>query len=288
MSEINGDERLGPWARLVYLAGNLARNVAGSGAPLRRRRWTPSDETLTQAGAAAASPVRLLMELFLKTELPRLQPRRRLRVLDVGCGSGRMRDVLAAAGFEGHYVGVDVDDRFVGDDKGDGPFTAEFVHGDAGTVSLDGSFDLILSVSALEHVADDAQLIERLRSLLAPEGLQLHLVPSPWSLFAYLWHGYRQYGARAISRRFTTDATEVHALGGLPGLLVHVVWITVGEMLLRLPLRKRAPEAYRRIAHAAVRLDHWLPICPPTYAIVERSNVPAEGRPSDRHGMPAQ
>lgn len=284
MREINGDERLSPWTRLVYLAGNLARNIAGGVVALGRRAWRPSDAALAQAAMSAASPVRLLMELFLVTELPRLEPRRRLRVLDVGCGSGRMRHVLAAAGFEGSYVGVDVDDRFVADDAEGAPFSVEFVRGDAGTVPLDGPFDLILSVSALEHVADDGELIGRLRGLLAPGGLQLHLVPSPWSLFAYLWHGYRQYGARAVRRCFDA-AAEVHALGALPSLLVHVVCITGAEMLLRVPLRKRASGAYRRVVRAAVKLDRWLPICPPTYAIIERSDALADDQRSGRHRL---
>lgn len=267
--EINGDARLSAAARVAYLAGNLVRNVAGS-RRLRRRSWRPSDDALAHTATSAASPVRLLMELFLVTELSRLQPRRRLRVLDIGCGSGRMRHVLAAAGFEGQYIGVDVDDRFVMDDTEGAPFAAEFVRGDAGTVPLDGRFDLILSVSALEHVADDVRLLRRLRGLLAPDGLQLHLVPSPWSLFAYLWHGYRQYGARAIAERFDANSADVIALGGLPSLLVHVLCITVCEMLMRWPVRRRAPGFYGRLARAAVRLDRRLPICPPTYAVVER------------------
>lgn len=270
MHEINGDEPLTPWARLAYLSTNMARNAGGAFSSLRRRHWAPSAGTLTQVETWSASPVRILMELFLETELPRLLPARRIRVLDVGCGSGRMRHVLARAGFRGHYVGIDVDDRFVPDETDDGAFASEFILGDATTAELEGPFDLILSVSALEHVAHDARLVDRLRDLLAADGMQLHLVPSPWSLFAYLWHGFRQYGKQAIGRRFDPARTQVHALGGLPSLLMHVSLITVCEVLFRWPVRVRAPKFYRRLVEPAVRLDRYVPICPPTYGVLER------------------
>lgn len=266
MSELSGDLRLGAAQRLRYLAANLARNLRSCATVLRTQRC-PGRPRLADAGGA--SPSRLYSQHFLDTMLPALLPPGRVDVCEIGCGSGSLCRRLAALGYSGSYTGIDIADRFArAPVEG---FEVAFAKADVNTWTADRRFDLIVSVSALEHMADDAALVARLRGWLKPGGLQVHLVPTSWGLPLYLWHGYRQYSRRAIAARFRRERLTVYRLGGAIGFAVHFLFITVGETLLRADLRRRLPRAYAG-ALALSRADAGIGCVPPTlYAIVERA-----------------
>jgi len=136
---------------------------------------------------------------------------------------------------------------------------------------LPSGFDLIVSNSALEHIPDDGRLIARLQALLAPGGLQVHVVPSAWALFLYLWHGYRQYGRAAIAARFPGRSPLAYGLGGAASFLTHFMLVTVPEILFRRSLRTRLPGLYGAVLWAALRADRLVPIMPSGYAIICRA-----------------
>ena len=226
VGELNGDEPLGVFDRLRYLAVNLRRNLSGKCPGLVIRRWRPPAEALSPDAFGTASPGRVLTEAFIRHQLPKLVPPREIDVLDVGCGSGRTCSLLAQSGYRGRYTGVDQNDRFGAARWAARGFEMRFMQGDIHTVPIDGPFDLIISISVLEHVADDTRLMPRLDSLLSPDGVQLHVVPAPAGLLVYLWHGYRQYSARAVAERFGTDSTIAYALGGTASFALHLVMMS--------------------------------------------------------------
>ena len=267
LEKLSGDVPLTAGQRLRYIAGNAWRNLlAWRGVP--SIAFVPRAESLV-ATQSTASPSRRLTECFLRDVLPVLLPPGEVRVLDIGCGSGFLAQRLAALGYRGHYTGIDIDDRLGREALNELPFSVEFFHGDVHAFA-GGPFDLILSISALEHIPDDAAVLARLRTMLARGGLQLHVVPSGWGLFCYLWHGYRQYAPGAIARRFPAGLARVWRLGGLGSFALHVGRITICEMLLR-HRRNDDPAAYERRLQAALRLDRSLPVLPTAYAIVERA-----------------
>ncbi len=104
------------------------------------------------------------------------------RILDVGCGFG-----LFAAYFEqtqpepGYIVGVDPDERRVGIARRGGgsssrPRRAAFVRRrTCGSAPLEGGFDAAYVLDVMHHLpsADQARVLERLRSLLVPGGMLL-------------------------------------------------------------------------------------------------------------------
>ena len=273
-SEINGDLRLPASDRIRYLVANLARNLAGGTASLAMRAWWPPKTESDNADTATASPSRWLTEAFIRHGLPGLLNRREVAILDVGCGSGGICRPLVEAGFCGRYTGVDVIDQFAAGQWAKDAFETTFIQGDANSVPLEGPYDLILSVSALEHIADDKRLIERLDRLLAEDGIQVHFVPAPAALLVYLWHGYRQYGAPAIAERFGTEGTEVYRLGGLASLLLHLIVITGPEIFFSLSPRTRWPRWYAFKLALCLRLDAWMPILPVIHAVcVKRKRV---------------
>ncbi len=259
--EINGDDRLAAADRLAYLGRNLMRNLAGAFAPLTMRAWR------SPPGVARNiySPSRCLTEAFIRHQLPSLLDVGEISVLDVGCGSGRASALLAGAGYRGRYTGIDVENRFA--EGTGGAFARRFIHGDAHDAAGQGPFDLILSISALEHIPNDGRLIARFDDMLTPGGAQVHFLPAPAGLLVYLWHGYRQYGARAIAERFGASGTEVYRLGGLASFLLHLIVITGPEIFLSLSPRKRFPRWYAFKLALCLRLDQWMPVLPVTHVV---------------------
>jgi SAM-dependent methyltransferase len=98
----------------------------------------------------------------------RLDPR---RVLDLGCGYGRIALALLEDGPSREVVGVDVSTALLGD--ADPPFT--FVRADMREIPIDEEFDLIVAANdPFAHLLDDADraaAIAEARRLLVREGL---------------------------------------------------------------------------------------------------------------------
>jgi SAM-dependent methyltransferase len=271
-AEISGDGGMTVAQRLRYVAFNLARNLGRRAAVPPRRSYCTGRLPRTPA---TASPGRVLTEAFLGRELPRLLPSRDIRVLEIGCGSGSLTRLLAEFGYRGSYVGVDVTDRF--DRSAQSGFRREFVRSDAHRFEPEGQFDLIVSVSALEHIPDDRDLIQRLSGFVAPGGLQLHFLPSAWGLPVYLWHGYRQYSQAALGERFDAGRATVYSLGGVASFLLHFTFITLGEMMAPLRLRQRLPRLYGSLLDGSLRLDRWLPACATMVAVCQPAGRAWEG-----------
>ena len=263
-TEISGDGRLTAAQRLRYLAFNLGRNLQPGKCAAKRLRFCAVRLPRTPS---TASPGRALTEAFLHNQLPKMLPPRKLRVLEIGCGSGNLTKLLTEFGYSGSYVGVDIADRF--DHAAPSGFQRNFVLADAHRFEPDGNFDLVISISALEHIAEDRRLIERLAGFVAPTGVQLHFVPSGWGLLSYLWHGYRQYTTASIGERFDLGRTTVFALGGAASFVLHLLFITVGEILLRLRLRKRLPSLYGHLLDGCLQFDRRIPVCATMYAVCQ-------------------
>lgn len=272
--EISGDIPLSITERLQYLLSNVAKNVRGAAPAVRRQAFRSARLARTPG---PVSPGRALAEAFLHDRLPALLAPGPVRVMEIGCGSGNLSIILSQAGYSGRYVGVDIGDRF--SEVSTPGFSKTFVRADIHQYQPDETFDLVMSVSALEHIPDDARLTRRLDRLVAPGGLQVHLVPSAWGLPVYLWHGYRQYTLASLAVRFEPRDLTVFALGGGASFLLHFVVITIGEMLLGFRLRRRFRRVYRAMLDGCLWLDRFAPVCATTYAVcVRSSSSPAQPR----------
>ncbi len=271
MSELNGDVRLRPTDRLRYLWQNALRGLRDL-TPVQfavYRHWRANTAAREALRSASPSPGRALAEAFIVAELPKLIAPGEISVLEVGCGSGRARELLSRAGFQGTYTGVDVSDRF--DRQLKTPFASNFELMDAHDLAPGARFDLVFSNSALEHIPDDEKLIAHLRTTLRPGGIQLHIIPSGAALYAYLWHGFRQYARGAVAQRFLSPNTSVFALGGMFSLTLHMIFITVPEMLLQLPARQNFSALYRPLMRGAIVADAVMPFGAVMYGICERA-----------------
>jgi len=103
------------------------------------------------------------------------------RVLDVGCGDGRVAAELQAAG--ARCTGVDVAGEAVAQARARGveALQADF---DTGPLPVPpGSFELALCLDVLEHLFAPAHLLAQIRAALAPRGRLLVAVPNGLNLF---------------------------------------------------------------------------------------------------------
>lgn len=111
------------------------------------------------------------------------------RVLDVGCADGWARDVLAYC----DYVGLDY------------PTTASGLYGTRPQVFADGArlpfgaatFDTVLLLEVLEHVAEAEQVLAEISRVLRPEGVLLISMPFLYPLHDAP-HDYRRYTAPGL------------------------------------------------------------------------------------------
>ena len=135
---------------------------------------------------------------FLKDHAPEERP---LRILDAGCGTGGLLDVLATWP-EVEVTGIDFADqalsfcrqrghrRLAGSDLTMLPFRSD-------------TFDVVTALDVLEHVANDARALEEIFRVLRPGGILIASVPA----YQFLWgphdealHHFRRYSAPEFAK----------------------------------------------------------------------------------------
>jgi SAM-dependent methyltransferase len=140
------------------------------------------------------------------------------RVLDLGCGTGRLAADLAAAGFV--VDGIDVDERVIAIGQRIMVRRDLNVKLYAGDVSdprqpvTAGGYDIVVCTEVLEHVAAWRELLTRGGELLRPGGLLVISVPRDPSQFSVL----DSYAGHL--RRFRDEELIAELRGGYEQLVV--------------------------------------------------------------------
>lgn len=92
-------------------------------------------------------------------------------VCDVGCGTGLLRERLDGVPFSS-YVGVDLSSAAISAASSREHPRSRFVVGDAAALEL-GRFDVVVLNEVLYYAPDAAAFLERMRTMLSPDGLLL-------------------------------------------------------------------------------------------------------------------
>jgi hypothetical protein len=104
--------------------------------------------------------------------------------------------------------------------------------------------------------------------LLTDSGIQVHAVPSGWALALYLFHGHRQFPLGKIHSYFNTP--NITRVGGVFSFMVHFIFITLIEMVLKYNARKAWPNLYSSILKMGIEWDKYLPFMSAGYIIITR------------------
>ena len=113
-----------------------------------------------------------------RRELARLVEGRGLRVLELGCASGRLGAELKAAGTATVVHGIEVHPEVAEEARGriDRVWTADLEALDP--AQLDGPYDVLIAADVLEHVRDPWSLLARLARVLGERGQVVASIPN--------------------------------------------------------------------------------------------------------------
>lgn len=118
------------------------------------------------------------------------------RILDIGCASGVFIDYLKQ--FRCRIFGVDLNHEILRVLIRRDQEIAVAVADANKLPFLDNAFDLVSLIDVLEHVADDRQLVQRIKNILKPRGLFVLCVPAYGTLYG---RHDRLYGHKRRYRR---------------------------------------------------------------------------------------
>jgi len=108
-----------------------------------------------------------------------IHPASSLRIVDLGCGTGRLTRRLHAALNARETIGIDRSPRMLEVARSDGDLPGlQFAEGDIDQFSAAGKFDVVFSNAAFHWIEDHPALIERLAASLAPGGQLVFQVPA--------------------------------------------------------------------------------------------------------------
>ena len=92
-------------------------------------------------------------------------------VLDVGCGTGPVIELLAKKYPEKHFVGLDITPAMIEAARSKGLLNAEFVVGDAENLPFgDGGFDAVLCSNSFHHYPNPGAFLREAHRVLRPGG----------------------------------------------------------------------------------------------------------------------
>lgn len=109
------------------------------------------------------------------------------RILNVGCGSGELSYLLAAAGH--NVLGIDPVKEYIDLAENKKPICLEkscfFKVGGIEDFKEKGEYDCVIATDVLEHIPDDGRALRRMAEMLHPGGFLIITVPALPVLFGY-------------------------------------------------------------------------------------------------------
>ncbi|MDA2916736.1 class I SAM-dependent methyltransferase [Nitrospinae bacterium AH_259_B05_G02_I21] len=167
------------------------------------------------------------------------------RVLDAGAGEARYSSLFARA----NYVACDF---AKGEPKWD--YSRLSVVCDLAALAFqDGTFDLIISTEALEHIPDPQAVFKEFARALVNGGRLLVTVPFQGyreHQVPYDYYRYTRYGLEYLAGQAGLKVDEVRAIGGVFSLMAKLVHYLTGYWFLQ-------PEpTWKRIAKKPLRVTY--------------------------------
>lgn len=155
-----------------------------------------------------------------------VRPRKGMRVIDLGCGSGeltrQMHDQLGAA----ETLGIDDSDTMLTTAAPLAGVSLRFEKHDIATFTTDAHFDLVFSNAALHWVDDHPRLLDRLTGMLAPGGQLAVQIPAN-----------DDHPSHTVARELARESPFREALGGYERVFPNLKLDVYATLLHRLRFR---------------------------------------------------
>lgn len=148
------------------------------------------------------------------------------KVLEVGCGTGKVLQILETACDRGVVVGMDL---FIEGLRFARRRTrVSLVQGDMHHPPFQEAFAVIGLFDVLEHLPDDRQVLRDLHQMLAPAGvlfLTVPAYPSLWSYFDEASHHHRRYEAKKLAEKLAEAGYQVEYMTPFMSVLFPMIWL---------------------------------------------------------------
>jgi len=138
---------------------------------------------MTEWNAAGYTRIAQLQQHMAEEAIGLVNLEQAERVLDVGCGNGKVTSQIASALPQGTVIGVDASQDMIdfASSRFAGPAFSNlrFERADARSLPFRNEFDLVVSFNALHWIPDQELALRSLRTTMETKGMaQLRLVPS--------------------------------------------------------------------------------------------------------------
>lgn len=219
--------------RRRYLADGLRQIVHSIGRryPVQPVRLNFDSEEVRSKIREGASPMRLYT-CALAGQVAAKHVCLEGPICDIGCGSGSHFRFFENCGAGHIYLGLDVSSNpsWHSQRASGSNIPCRFAQMSAVDLGLaSNSLAFMFSSNALEHVPNIQQVISEMARTMHPGAYGLHIVPGVWSLFLYMFHGYRRFSPQGLADLFLQlglEVAQIWSLGGLPSFALHFVWVT--------------------------------------------------------------
>ena len=176
------------------------------------------------------------------------------RVLEVGCGTGGVLNVLESACGRGRVTAMDLFPEALGYARRRA--RCPLVQGDIHRAPFRVAFDIVGAFDVIEHLSDDARPLSFMRGLLRPGGALVVTVPADPSLWSYFDDAsghFRRYTRAGLVRALEGAGFRVEYATPYMATIFPLVWL--GRRLTALSPRKREQAAHvHELAEAELRV----------------------------------
>ncbi len=156
---------------------------------------------------------------FALQQITKFAHGRKLTILDVGCGMGRLSFPLAELGH--NVIGIDEDEELIKQCNDNNKYpNASFIHVDAHTVKDIPLCDVAIFMEVLEHVVNPNQIVDNIKTFLKFDGIVVLTSPNGYCLTEVLLNriigkkGKSNRGLKIIARIYCfitgTKMTHTH------------------------------------------------------------------------------
>lgn len=205
--------------------------------------WKKAWDKTFPASSAARKSSDLFWQSLLWKEIEK-ELGGKIHIFDTGCGQGNY-GLRISEGSEGRltsYTGIDAKRRPNWQKLEAEHPKFHFIESRSTDILplIPKETNLFITQSAIEHFNDDLVFFEKIREFSEKAGhpvAQIHLFPGGITLPLYLFHGYRQYVPRTISKitRLFSDqySFELYGLGGRACAKLHFRYFTWPVLITR-------------------------------------------------------